>query len=191
MSSAYGEVAKMFERFVNQRAAQTFILQGKVTTVDKENATFDVEPLDGSAPYQDVQILPVADTSKLSIVMYPKKDSLVTIMKLNETESFLLNCQEIDQLEMAVADDFKLLINENGECILNDGTNGGLIIINKLQQEINKNSQILQTILSVLAVPVNEAGNGSPSVFQQALNLALQGLSTADLSNITNDKIQH
>lgn len=191
MADTIGEVTKMFEQFIQKRTAQTFIIKGKVTTVDQQTATVDVEPLDGSTSYQDVRLLPLADTSTISLLTYPKKDSLVTIVKLDESEAFVLNCQEIEHLKLVVGNQFKLVVDKDGDCKFNDGTNGGLIIINKLQQEINKNSQILQTILSVLATPVNEAGNGSPSVFQQVLNLALQGAATADLSNITNDKIQH
>lgn len=68
---------------------------------------------------------------------------------------------------------------------------GGLIKINELKKELEKNNQILQTILSVCSIPVNETGNGAPSSFQQALNIALKGKTIADFSNIENDKVLH
>lgn len=191
MAVTVGEVRRMLEQFLDDRAAQVFLLTGKVIAIDQQTATVDVEPLDGSAMYQDVRLMPLAENTPVSLLMYPKKDSLVTIVKLDEVEAFVLNCQEVERLELEVANQFKMVVDENGICKFNNGDNGGLIIINKLQQEINKNSQILQTILSVLAVPVTEAGNGLPSVLQQTLNVALQGATTADLSNVTNDKIQH
>ncbi|WP_288550120.1 hypothetical protein [uncultured Brachyspira sp.] len=97
-------------------------------------------------------------------------------------------------------------INEGDTCIYNEKISiiinedmikiggddlGGLIKINELKKELEKNNQILETILNVCSIPVNETGNGSPSSFQQALNIALKGKTIADFSNIENTKITH
>ncbi len=186
-----GKVKKALEQFVNDRTAQSFFLTGKVTAVDKDTATCDVSPIDGSTEYQDVRLLPIADTSSIGILTYPKEGSIVGLIRINEEEAVVWNCQEIEHLEVEVAGKFKLVVDKDGTCSFNDGDNGGLIIVDKLRQEIDKNSQMLQTILSVLSVPVVEAGGGAPSALQQVLNAALQGKSTANLSSITNDKIKH
>ena len=83
-------------------------------------------------------------------------------------------------------------IELEGEKIkLNGDSLGGLIKIEELKKELEKNNQILQIILQVCSIPVNEAGNGSPSVFQQTLNAALQGKTIGNFNNIENDKVLH
>jgi len=68
---------------------------------------------------------------------------------------------------------------------------GGLIKINELKAQLEKNRVILQTILTVLATPVNEPGAGNPSAFQAALLAALTGKVPGDFSNIENTKVNH
>lgn len=184
------ELRRVLEQFIEQRTVQAFLIEGKVTEIDRENKVCDVLPLDSQAPYQDVRLLPLSGSGDFGFTLYPKKDTNVTILKKNATEAFLLSCQEIESMELFV-DQFKLEIKNNGDCIFNGGDNGGLIIVDKLKQQVDKNSQLLQKMMNVFSTPVNEAGNGAPSVFQQVLNAATQGSQTADLSNITNNKIKH
>lgn len=185
------DLRRMLEQFIDKRTVRAFLIEGKATEIDKGNKTCDVLPLEGKAPYQDVRLLPLSGSGDFGFTLYPKKDTNVVILKKDDTEAFLFSCQEIESMELFVGDQFKLEVKNNGDCIFNDGNNGGLVIIDKLKQQVEKNSQLLQKIMTVFSSPVNEAGNGAPSVFQQALNIATQGSQTADLSNITNDKIKH
>lgn len=185
------EITRMFEQFVNKRTARTFIVQGIASNVDKDNKTFDVKPIDGGANILDVRLLPLTGSGDLGFVIYPKEESNVLIMMISDTEAVLHFAQEIESIKIFVGDSFKLEVKNNGDWIFNDGSNGGLIIVDKLQQQIDKNSQILQAMLQVFTTPVSEAGNGAPSSLQLALQAATSGRQTADLSNITNDKIKH
>lgn len=185
------EIRRMLEQFVDKRIVQAFVIEGTVTAIDKESKTCDIIPLQGKAPYQDVRLLPLSGSGAFGFAIYPKKDSHVVILKKDATEAFLLSCQEIESIELFVGENFKLEVKNNGDWSFNDGDNGGLIIVEKLKQQIDKNSRILQNIMNVLDIPVNEPGNGAPSALQQVLNGVLEGSQTADLSNITNDKIKH
>lgn len=98
--------------------------------------------------------------------------------KLNEGDAAIYN------------EKVSIILNED-KIKINGEDYGGLIKIEELKKELEKNNTILKIILQVCATAVNEAGNGSPSVFQQALNLALKGQQVADFSNIENDKITH
>ena len=74
---------------------------------------------------------------------------------------------------------------------LNGTEHGGLIKIAELKKELEKTNAFLKAFVQVLQVPVTEAGNGAPSVFQAALNGALSSLQLADFSQIENTKVQH
>lgn len=185
------EIRQMLEQFISKRTAQAFVIEGKVKSVDKDKNICDIEPLDGGTEFQDVRLQPITGGNTTGFFLYPKQDTNVLVLIINQAEAFLLSVQEVESMKLFVGDNFKLEIDNQGNAVFNDGNNGGLIIISKLQEQINKNSQLLQHILTVINTPVNEAGNGAPSVFQQALKAATSTDQVADLSNITNDKIKH
>ena len=69
---------------------------------------------------------------------------------------------------------------------------GGLIKVESLKDELAKNNQILQAILTIITgATIPEPGNGSPSALQKALQLALTGKQVGDFSNIASDKVFH
>lgn len=186
------QARKALEQFLEAKgAAPAFLVIGKVIAVDADAATCDVAPLNGGADWLDVRLQPLASTEQVGLLLLPKVGAHVTVAQLDHTEAFLISCQEIEQVRLQVAGQFSLHIDAQGHCQFNNGDHGGLVIADRLRQQIDKNTQILQTFLSLLAAPIVEPGNGSPSAFQQVLNAALQGKPTADLSQITNDQIKH
>jgi len=191
MATSWEEISRMLENLIKKSGTQAFIIEGIVKEIDKDNNTCEVEPLDGGAEYLDVRLSPLTGTKDKGLILYPKKDSNVQILKITETESIILATQEIESFGLFVGQSFKMEVDKDGNLLYNGGDNGGLIIVDKLKEQVDKNSDILQTILTVLQTPINETGNGAPSSFQQALNAATQGKQVANLSSITNDKIKH
>jgi hypothetical protein len=186
------EIQRMLEQFIDKRTGRAFFVRGKVTNIDKEQDTCDITPIDGGAEYQDVQLLPLTGgNGGTGFIMYPKKDTNAVAIMINDTEAFLLSVQEVESMKLFVSDSFKLEVDNQGNAVFNDGNNGGLIIIQKLKEQIDKNSQLLQTMLNVFSVQVLEPGNGAPSAFQTALLSATTGRQVADLTNVTNNKIKH
>jgi hypothetical protein len=186
------EIQRMLEQFIDKRTGRAFFVRGKVTNIDKEQDTCDITPIDGGAEYQDVQLLPLTGgNGGTGFIMYPKKDTNAVAIRINDTEAFLLSVQEVESMKLFVSDSFKLEVDNQGNAVFNDGNNGGLIIIQKLKEQIDKNSQLLQTMLNVFSVQVLEPGNGAPSAFQTALLSATTGRQVADLTNVTNNKIKH
>lgn len=69
---------------------------------------------------------------------------------------------------------------------------GGLIKIEELKKELQKNNIILEILLKICtSSPIPEHGNGSPSAFQSALMSALSGKQVGNFNNIENDKVLH
>lgn len=84
-----------------------------------------------------------------------------------------------------------IVCRNDGSVELFGKDSGGLVKGKELKSQLDKNSQILQTLLAVLKTPVPEPGNGSPSAFQAALNSALAGKTPGDFSQIESDKVFH
>ena len=82
-------------------------------------------------------------------------------------------------------------IKTKGKTEINGSDYGGLIKIEELKAQLQKNTAILNGLLGVLKVPAAEPGNGSPSVFQAALLGAIGTMQTGDFSNIENKKVVH
>lgn len=75
---------------------------------------------------------------------------------------------------------------------MNDGSLNGLVKIDTLKQELDKNSQILQGLLTILSgAPIPEPGMGSPSALQTALAGAVAGKQPGQWNDIENDKVTH
>ena len=82
-------------------------------------------------------------------------------------------------------------IKTKGNVEINGSDYGGLIKIEELKMQLQKNTAILNGLLGVLKAPVTEPGNGSPSAFQSALLSAIGTMQAGDFSNIENKKVVH
>ena len=82
-------------------------------------------------------------------------------------------------------------IKTKGNTEINGNDYGGLIKIEELKTQLQKNTAILQGLLGTLKAPITEPGNGSPSAFQAALITAIGALQAGNFSNIENKKVAH
>ena len=145
---------------------------GKVISIDKELNTCDVEPINKGADLLDVK-LTATEGNKKGIIIYPKIGTNVLVTFLDNENSFVSMCTEIDEI------------------IYNEGTNGGLINIETLISELDKNNMILNAIKTVVSSPIPEAGNGAPSALGTALNSALGSLQIGSFNSMEDEKFKH
>ena len=135
--------------------------------------------------FNSAQILPVIsdeyapDLEEGDVAIYNEKVSIV----LNEDKIIVKTgeCQIECEGEASIKAD---AIKINGDSF------GGLIKIEELKKELQKNNIILDIILKI-CTPINEAGNGAPSSFQASLMSALAGKQVGDFNNMENDKVKH
>lgn len=82
-------------------------------------------------------------------------------------------------------------VKAKGNIEINGSDYGGLIKIEELKTQLQKNTVILQGLLGTLKTPITEPGNGSPSAFQATLITAIGALQAGNFSNIENKKVVH
>ena len=82
-------------------------------------------------------------------------------------------------------------VKAKGNIEINGSDYGGLIKIEELKTQLQKNTAILQGLLGTLKIPITEPGNGSPSAFQATLITAIGTLQAGNFSNIENKKVVH
>ena len=82
-------------------------------------------------------------------------------------------------------------VKAKGNIEINGSDYGGLIKIEELKTQLQKNTAILQGLLGALKTPITEPGTGSPSAFQATLITAIGALQAGDFADIENKKVVH
>lgn len=156
---------------------------GFITKAKKGN----IIVLSNGGNFNSAKILPTVsdeyapDIEEGDVAIYNEKVSVVLhedkiIMKAKECQ---IECEDNVILK---SDKIKI----NGDDL------GGLIKIEELKKELQKNNIILEILLKICtSSPIPEPGNGSPSAFQSALMSALSGKQVGNFNNIENDKVLH
>jgi hypothetical protein len=168
-----------------------------VKSVDKANDTCEVDPLITGATYFDVKLKSVVDSTNSKCVLYPKVGSAVTVSLIGNNSSDVFVSQYSDFESIQIENQkFSMLFQENGDIKVkaeniefNTGSLGGLIKINELKTQINKNTQMLKTIQQIFKSWTPASGDGGAVL--KGLSTSFSSMPLADLSNIENKKITH
>ena len=111
----------------------------KVTSVDEENQTADVEPLDGSSPIYDVYL--VVNMEQGGFYLQPKVGSLVCVAFIGKETAIVVGSSALDKVE-CTSEGFSLKI-ENGKIQIKNEQANFKTLLNDLLKEL-KNA-IIQT----------------------------------------------
>jgi hypothetical protein len=165
-------------------------LLGTVQSVDEDEMTCVLYDEDSDLEFEDVRLRPVLD-GKESITQFPKEGTWGLAIRLEDEDDWMLIAAgEIDKWRMKIGDS-TIEVTDSG-IVFNGGSLGGLIKIAELKNQLDKVTQILSAILSVMnGTTITEAGSGAPSSLQIALKTALTGKGTPDYSNIEDTKVTH
>lgn len=153
---------------------------------------------DDSVPYKDDRVLlvPAGSTGEQVVAGVLNKsqgaksgEKILFARDKNGKIVAIVKMLNSGNIEIETDSDCK--IKTKGKVEVNGSDYGGLIKIEELKLQLQKNTAILSGLLGVLKAPVMEQGNGSPSAFQAALITAIGALQTGDFSNIENKKVVH
>jgi len=158
---------------------QNFYQQiGKVTAYDESSRTCTVEPRNGDANLTKVR-LQAAKGGDTGVLFVPGDQSDVLVGFLDKDEAFILETSKIAKVEIITS----------GEIWLNGNSLGGLIKIEELKTQIDKNTKILEKIQTAFNQWVTVPNDGGAAL--KTLSANFVSLQTADLSNIENQKVKH
>lgn len=176
-----GNIRDIIKELVKDNDSEIFSKVCKVLSVDEEQRTANLEPIDGTADILNAR-LQASTAQPTGVAMIPKVGSMVIASFISPSKSWISGVDEPE----------KILIDAP-EMIINGGGLKGLIIYDQLKAELERNKAILEGILGVLrGASIPEPGNGSPSALQAALKAALIGKQTGDFGNhLINEKVKH
>lgn len=169
-----------------QKALQVYgwegveIFDGFVTAVHDDH-TCDVKIFDDdNSIISGIALRSIGDNETTGLIIVPEVGSHAVLAKIEGQDDYtILKTSRIT----------KVIIND-ANVIINEGKNGGVIIVNKLAAEINKLNDAVNTLRQATAaalVPVDGLAAGTSAGFISATG----GIIPADLSDVTNDKVKH
>jgi len=143
----------------------------KVISVDLDERSCEVEPLSGGANIPGCRLQAAIEQTS-GFLLVPSVGSFIVVTWLNKNAAFVSMCSTLDEIQ------------------LNGDQYGGVIIYDKLKEQIDKNSQFLDSIKQILDswTPVPNDGGAALKTAWTAISTTLE---TADLSDITNDTVKH
>lgn len=112
---------------------------------------------------------------------------LIGIINNNIADAFLLECEQIDIIEIIDKTGFKLVLN-NGKMTINGDQFGGLVKATELTTQIKKNTDLLESIKNVFQTWAPVPNDGGASL--KTASSAFSSMPTADLSNIENKNVK-
>ena len=145
-----------------------------VKSVDEDSLTCVVTPLDDGAEIQDVRLKAAIDGVKDGIVQIPAVNSSVLVARIgNTTENrFVVAFSSVDKV------------------VINGGSNGGLINIQTLVDNLNKSNELLAAIKMSFDSWTPAPGDGG-SALKLLYDTNAAGKTTGDFSDMEDDKVLH
>jgi len=192
------EIKELIQQIVKDETASHKLC--KVVSIDRNNATVDVEPVDDDAIIYGVRLKAIVDGSGAGVTLWPAEGSMVIVGVMNndETKSFVEVMSSIDAFTLQMAngltadldDQCNLNLDVKGKITINGGNNGDLIKINALTQELAKINQFLSAIRNGFNswTPVTQDGGAALKITMASI---LSSQQTGNFNNINNPDICH
>lgn len=173
--------------------------EAEVVSVDHEDHTCEVKPLDDRANLTGVRIRPEQDASTSGVYAIPKTGTRVLVATLDKGASgaCVLSVADPDKVVIKTDDNRFIEVNSAGEIIskgdwvFNGGENGGVPTSQSLSTAFNAlESKVNQIIAGIQAAPV-VTGDGGAS-FKASLVTAAGGQLTLTVkTTLENTQVKH
>ncbi len=157
-------------------------LSGTVSSVDEDAETAEVRLTDMGADDTVTVLLNATKGGHKGVVIYPKVGSDVVVANVDKGGVYVIAQHgEIDKVRVQMGDAPEVVV-EDGQIVLNGGSNGGLVNIEELQIQMRQTHDLLQALIDVINGPtVPEIVSGGPGI-QSAMASAIFGMNLGDLS---------
>jgi hypothetical protein len=152
---------------------------GKVISVDKANASCDIEPLNGDADKFDVRLTAQLGNAN-GFVVYPKVGSFVIFTSVDNNPNL----------------SFVSLFSEIDEIIINNGINKGMVKAPELVSRLNAIEKAFNKLLNAYNLHTHNVTTSGSATAQTGYTTSItpdggSDIKETDLIDIENLKIQH
>ncbi|MDB0600688.1 hypothetical protein PL373_05925 [Tenacibaculum maritimum] len=144
-----GDVKEEYDAAFRNKLQKILPIQtvvARVVSLDRENYTCDVKPVDDSPEYHDVRLQAIIDNNDQGVVLIPKLNSsvLVSIIENNEDNNYISQYSEIQEFVYKI-DQLEFSGNTQGVRVNNQGENLKKVL-NDLIDNLSNQNQLIQEV---------------------------------------------
>lgn len=172
------QVRKELMKLIENQVGTMSCFAGEVTEVNENNKTCTVLPVNGDPEFHNVRLTPAINDDATGVIMIPKKGSSVVCGKLTKNVAFVMVFGDLD----------KVLLRDM-EIELNGSDNGGVVIIDKLKNNLDSLKDYcsaLKTATATALVALDSLIPGTSAAFNATM--AAQIILFEDMEN---KKVKH
>jgi hypothetical protein len=152
----------------------------RVVSVDSNDRTCEVEPLNGNASLYDVRFQAEIGMTE-GIYVEPAVDSTVLVAFINNTQAAVIQYSEVDNI----------YIDTSGDTIFNGGNNGGMVKVADLVTKLNNIENDLNTVKAAFSGWTPVPNDGGASLKTATAVWAANTLTLTTQNDLKNDKVKH
>ena len=167
----------------------------QIISVDKTKCLCKVTLLNSNLELDEVKLRASDDNVTDGFLLFPAPKSIVLV---NMDEHCIMMFTVIESIQYKQGDMLIIIDKDKAQItvtdlIINNGNNGGMIIIDKLKTEIDKLNSNFNTLKTAIQSGFNAVGAGAAANGATGASTFMSGaiLGSADLSNITNEHVKH
>lgn len=184
------QIKQLIKRMSNPNIMQTYLCE--VENVD--GLKCDCKPVHGGASFFDVRLKSILDDSENGLILTPKKGSLVLVglIENNEASAFIVQYSDIEELTFKNVNGMSFEVLK-GVLKLNGDSEGGLVQIKELKENIDSIKQYVEAMNTALpiafkAILASTSANGALGEKSYKLAMATQKIILKDMEN---QKVKH
>ena len=167
MSITLGDAVRELARDPDMRK---FGVVCTVTSVDMDNATIQVKPIDGSAKYLSVKL----QTNPASGALYiPKVDSFVIVEQTSTSTAYVALWSELEEI------------------VFFDGENKGMVKVSELVDKLNTVENKVNELLTTFNTHVHPGVTIGAGITAVIATPIAGTLTPTQINDLENDKIKH
>jgi hypothetical protein len=149
---------------------EIYSLECEVLSVNEDDRACDVRPLNGDPDIYDVRLQAELEGTT-GVCLVPKVGSMVVVTFMSKHNGYIALCSKVEKV-----------IIDCDSIVFNGGENGGLVIVQKLLEKINRLEERMLTHQHISTAPTNPTGPDA---------ITNKPFLPTTLSDITNPKIKH
>lgn len=169
-------------RLIESVAGKHSLLIGKITAVDEDKLTCDIEPADGGGAYHDVRLKPSLVDIAVGIIMIPEVGSQVVFSNLQPVGTVIVSMDKIKTMKVVTTEELWLRANDyslvNGEEMEND--------IKRISSRVDK---LFDAILN--GVPAPGAADGGAGYKASMATILGTAQPAPAMNKLLNEKVKH
>ncbi len=190
------EIANHIREIAGKQQAITIL--GKVIKLNEGEKTCDVEPLNEDAILYDVRLSSVLDSPQ-GLCVFPKLDSIVIVVLLDEASAYIGLVNEVNKIELKIDNTYisvikdKILIdcNVDGGVVFNGGNLGGMVVVGNLVTAYNDLVTIVNQLISKFNAHTHPVTTTGTAAAQTGLAAVTTGTQTTTASTTNSSALEN